>query len=113
MALFKKGDEVCFVYEKQILAGIVKTIGLLIGIKVQSGEILYASEQYVAPIDAKFCVVETDPEYSNYSKIRLDYTTYTTRNKTWNNWRNQSSWIKESFDPVELCLKTTVYGLEI
>ncbi|SOK59306.1 hypothetical protein [Yersinia phage fHe-Yen9-03] len=113
MALYKKGDEVCFLYENKILTGIIKTTGKLYGITIPSGEVLYASLKYIAAIDAKFSIVESDPIFSNHKNLRIDFTTYLSRNKTWENWVNKESWIQEAFDPINLCLKVTIYGLEI
>lgn len=113
MALFKKNDKVCFIHETKIRTGTIHQVGKIFDIKVSSGEVLRAGERYVAPIEAKFSIVKSDPDFSNYVKIRFDYTTYALRNKTWEHWKNPASWIVESFDPVQLCLKSTVYGLEI
>lgn len=114
MAL-KIGDEVCFLQYRKFYAGTIVSIGtnnFLLGIEVD-GEVLYCKPKYAAPIDAKFCIVTEETAHMTKPKIRIDYTTYPVRNKTWEHWTNEASWIKEFFDPYELRQKATVYGLEI
>ena len=115
MAL-KIDDEVCFLYYSELHTGNIKEISLndnLFGIEVESGEVLYCNRKYVVPIESKFCIVNQDPTFSYKPQLRFDFTTYPSRNRTWDNWTNPESWIKEFFDPYELKNKATVYGLEI
>lgn len=110
-------DEVCFIYQKKLLQGSVISISShkkkIYGIQIKNGLILYASEKYVAHIKDEFCIVQSEPNYSNYNKIRFDYTTYALRNKTYESWINSNNWIQEIFDPIELKYKSIVFGLEI
>lgn len=115
MAL-KVGDEVCFLHHRNMYSGIITTIGnknFILGIEIEGGEVLYCKPKYAAPVDAKFCIVTEETAHMVKSKIRFDYTTYPVRNKTWEHWTSEESWIKEFFDPYELRQKATVYGLEI
>lgn len=114
--LLNKNEEVCFLYKGTMRTGTVNRVSEfedLIGIECD-GELIFANRKFVAKIDSKFCVVQADNlEYTNDSVVRFDFTTYKRRNKTWEAWVSPEGWIKESFDPYELRMKATVYGLEL
>lgn len=112
----KIDQEVCFLSYGNIQTG--KIVGLrnfesLILIEC-NGEQVFAHRDFVVDINKKFCVVQSDNlAYTNDSIVRLDFTSYRRRNKTWESWVSRDGWIREFFDPYELRDKATVYGLEI
>lgn len=114
MAL-KIDDEVCFLHYSELRTGHIKQISEnnLITIEVDYDEVLYCKRKYVVPIESKFCIVNKEPTFSYKPQLRFDFTTYPSRNRTWESWTNPDSWIREFFDPYELRNKATVYGLEI
>lgn len=113
MAHLKVDDEVCFLSFNKMYTGNISAFSdILVLVKEHSTEeIMKVTFPYILPIETKFCVVQSDAYFHPNRKIRFDRTTYPVQNRTYDKWIDEAAWIQEVFDPVQLRLIATKYGL--